>query len=482
MLGKIRHYSIFGLDMKTLITSLIVLFISAAGCFATHLRSGTITVVQQNSNSLTVSITITVFINTIHTNVLFGGDDDILDFGDGSDPDDDGKPGILIPETPHDIMHDLGYGVARASYTIMHTYAGNGIYIISYLEPNRNEGVINMDNSTNTRFYLESKITLGNGKRYESPVVLLSPTFRTIAGEELTTSFASRDTNDYQLLYKVVTPKQKINTEVVNYRLPEKFVINPYNGLVTWDGKFNGAATAGPYAFAVKVTQLDSSGTEVGYVVHDFQILATEQAVSIAMEDEAELDENNAIQISENDSTEIKCIVTAAGVSELILSAYTELSSEQFTFHSYDTVINENEISKIGLLKLVNSSAIVRDHPYAICIRATAPAQEAAIQKDISYLFYPTSERLTLPEIPPAIVGIQNENIREDKYVLYPNPFTDFILLPTEADHIMIFDLQGRKISFEKDRKIDMSHVYPGVYFVEIRSGNHTKIVKAIKK
>ena len=66
---------------------LVALTIFTFQAQATHLRAGEITVRRDACNSLKFWITITVFTNTINTQVLFGGDDDILDFGDNSDPD-----------------------------------------------------------------------------------------------------------------------------------------------------------------------------------------------------------------------------------------------------------------------------------------------------------------------------------------------------------------------------------------------------------
>ena len=97
------------------LTSVIVLIVFVTfQAQATHLRAGEITVRRDACNSLKFWITVTVFTNTINTQVLFGGDDDILDFGDNSDPDNDGIPGILVPETENTLRPDLGEGIATA--------------------------------------------------------------------------------------------------------------------------------------------------------------------------------------------------------------------------------------------------------------------------------------------------------------------------------------------------------------------------------
>src|SRR3954469_9853222 len=98
------------------------LLLLSFSAMATHLRAGEITVRRDACNSLKFWITVTVFTNTINTDVLFGGDDDILDFGDFSDGDNDGKFGILVPLTQNTLRPDLGPGIATASYTVSHTY------------------------------------------------------------------------------------------------------------------------------------------------------------------------------------------------------------------------------------------------------------------------------------------------------------------------------------------------------------------------
>ncbi len=122
---------------------------------ATHLRAGEIIAVRENCSSLTFTITVTVYTNTKDTNVLFGGDTEFLNFGDGTAP-------VAVPETPNTVRLDLNPdgSVATASFTIQHTYPGIGRYTISYREPNRNEGVLNMDASVNTTFYLETVLSV----------------------------------------------------------------------------------------------------------------------------------------------------------------------------------------------------------------------------------------------------------------------------------------------------------------------------------
>src|SRR5688572_11059263 len=101
--------------LRLFLISFLTVIVSI-GSYATHLRAGEIIVERVSCNSLTFRITVTVFTNTINTNVLFGGEDDWLDFGDGTR--------MLVPETANTLRPDLGDGIATAQFTVLHTYSG----------------------------------------------------------------------------------------------------------------------------------------------------------------------------------------------------------------------------------------------------------------------------------------------------------------------------------------------------------------------
>lgn len=204
---------------------------------ASHLRAGEITAERIGCTGLTYRITVTVFTNTINTNVLFGGLEDWLDFGDGNR--------MLVPEQPNLLRPDLGKGIATASFTVTYTYSGNGSYVISYTEPNRNGGVVNMYNSFGTPFYLESRIVvdpfLGCN---DSPKLGVPPIDRGCSGVTWQHNPGAYDANGDSLSYELVVPFKAKNTTVVDYADPaaERFYLNFANG--------NEAGT-GPPSFAI---------------------------------------------------------------------------------------------------------------------------------------------------------------------------------------------------------------------------------------
>lgn len=268
---------------KFLVSIILVLSASISG-YATHLRAGEIIVERVSCNSLTFRITVTVFTNTENTNVLFGGEDDWLDFGDGTRK--------LVPETANTPRPDLGEGIATASYTFVHTYSGFQEYIISYSEPNRNEGVVNMDGSVNTRFYIETKIIvdpfLGCNN---TPKLLVPPIDRACTGVAWFHNPGAYDPDGDSISYEMVIPFREKETQVSNYRDPANakfytnfntgneegtgppsFQINSTDGTITW----NSPGMAGEYNIAFIIKEWRNIGGRwyaTGFVRRDMQII-----------------------------------------------------------------------------------------------------------------------------------------------------------------------------------------------------------------
>ena len=271
--------------IRNVLFSILMVLVISVSSFATHLRAGEIVVERVSCNSLTFRITVTVFTNTKNTNVLFGGEDDWLDFGDGS-------PRILIPETKNTLRPDLGEGIATASFTILHTYSGFQAFIVSYSEPNRNEGVLNMDGSVNTRFYIETQIIIDPFLGCNNtPKLLVPPIDIACTGVAFFHNPGAYDPDGDSLSYELVIPFRDEGTEVVNYRDPSAaefytnhstgneagtgpptFTINPTDGTITWDAP----GMAGEYniAFIIKEwRKIDGVWYSTGYVRRDMQII-----------------------------------------------------------------------------------------------------------------------------------------------------------------------------------------------------------------
>lgn len=266
------------------IIALTIFVLSAAQVHATHLRAGEIIVERVNCQALTFRITIVAYTDCEPANpVLFG--EGFLDFGDGRDP-------IQLPQIQNVERSDLGEGVCTAQFTVEHTYGSPGTYKIGYTEPNRNEGVLNIDNSVNTTFYVETEINidpfLGCNN---SPVLLIPPIDRACPGVAFFHNPGAFDPDGDSISFELVIPKKEFDIQVDGYlplnnpafydnynqgnedfNGPPTFDINPITGEIKWDapgfvGEYN-------IAFIVKEwRKIGGQYFELGYVTRDMQII-----------------------------------------------------------------------------------------------------------------------------------------------------------------------------------------------------------------
>lgn len=275
------------IKLRILFFGFILLFLTKTAD-ATHIRAGEITVQRLNCQSKTFVIYITGYVDLVGGQVTFGGG--TLYFGDGSDPitaiRDDPRVTIIYDEEP--IAGSEGVGITR--FKVEHTYSGNGIYFINYEEPNRNEGIVNMDNSVETPFYIETMVRIDGtlGCNMFLPEMLVPPIDFGCTGVAFFHNPGAFDRDGDSLAFEFVTPKKAKNTFVDNYRvmnnpefggfeegttnIPASLSIDPQTGDMVW----NSPGIAGEYnvAFIVKeYRRLEGEYFLIGSVVRDMQII-----------------------------------------------------------------------------------------------------------------------------------------------------------------------------------------------------------------
>jgi hypothetical protein len=118
---------------------------------ATHIRAGEITARRIDPQSFTYEITLRGYADT-DSQVIFGSNG-TLDYGDGTELviNNDGDK---IPRTR--ITEDTW----MYEFKVRHTFPSARTYTVSFREFYRNENVLNMDNSVNMPFYIETVIVI----------------------------------------------------------------------------------------------------------------------------------------------------------------------------------------------------------------------------------------------------------------------------------------------------------------------------------
>ena len=166
--------------------------------------------------------------------------------------------------------------IQRNVYVGEHTYAAPGIFKLAIEDPNRNYGIVNIPNSVNIPFYIETELIINPFLGNNSSVVLLNPPldFGCINRVYIHNPGAYDPDGD-SLSYKLTICKGAGGQPVPGYIFPHlvdqgnpgSFSINAYNGDLIWDsptlqGEYNVAFIIEEWRF----------GQRIGYVTRDLQI------------------------------------------------------------------------------------------------------------------------------------------------------------------------------------------------------------------
>lgn len=250
---------------------------------ATHIRAGEITARLISCQNFTYEFTLTGYTD-LSSDVQFGGG--TINYGDG-------VTGEFTPGQ-YDYEKDLGDEIAIKVFYREHTFPGPGIYKISYREFNRNPDIVNMDNSVNTPFYIETVIIIDPFLGCNNTPVLLNPPIDDACiGVAFIHNAGAVDADGDSLSYEFTIPKQDLDIPVLNYTFPDEqdralydaktedkkypatFTLDQITGDLVWDAP----GGEGEYNVAFRVVEwrkIEGEWYKLGYVTRDMQIIVTD--------------------------------------------------------------------------------------------------------------------------------------------------------------------------------------------------------------
>jgi gliding motility-associated-like protein len=235
---------------------------------ATHNRAGEITYKQ--IGPLTIEMTIITYTKASSV----AADRDSLDvfWGDGSRQfvvRDNSKTRF----DANDIK--INYYIAN------HTYPGVATYTISFLDPNRVGGILNVNypNSIDIPFFLSTTFTLLDQQfqGFNNSAILLQPPIDIGCVNKLFIHNPNAyDADGDSLAYELAAPLAGLNTPVPGYKYPDEigavggnsFTINVITGEVRW----NSPKLQGEYNIAIRIKEY-RNGKLINVILRDMQIL-----------------------------------------------------------------------------------------------------------------------------------------------------------------------------------------------------------------
>jgi hypothetical protein len=191
------------------------------------------------------------------------------------------------------IINQPGYKVLKSIYSIIHTYPGPGGYTIRSQDPNRNSGVINIPNSGNVLFYIESHLDISSFSSLNS-----SPESSNIPTQlaSITSCFyynsGATDADGDSLSYSL-NP-----CNATGFTFPAgSFSINNATGLLSWCN----IPAAGEYDFGISIKEWRKNTTgvwqQIGYVNREMQVIVVLWQLNAL---ENQIPDNNGIQVYPN--------------------------------------------------------------------------------------------------------------------------------------------------------------------------------------
>ncbi|MCU0353855.1 MAG: Ig-like domain-containing protein [Cytophagales bacterium] len=228
----------------------IAFFLVALGLFcaqraqATHLRAGQITAVRDvtNLNVFTYVITLTLYRETLGVNQPQAE----LVFRQAN-----GQAIIAQQVVENPVRRLVKNMTEELVFTMRFNFPSPGKYIVSFTEANRTADIVNIANSVNTPFHIETMILVNPALGVNNTPLLLNPPIdAAIVGQRFCHNAAAFDVDGDSLAYRLSVPGQSRTGAVAGYRSPETvgpplgqqeaggtptFAINPLTGDVCWD-------------------------------------------------------------------------------------------------------------------------------------------------------------------------------------------------------------------------------------------------------
>ncbi|WPP50984.1 T9SS type B sorting domain-containing protein [Catalinimonas niigatensis] len=365
--------------MKNYLFLLIAFFSSGLiqHLYATHIRAGEITAELVSCQGYTYRITITGYEDT-ESGIEFG--EGVLDMGDGN-------VFILDPNTDF-VTRTIIDGDKQIRVTVfekVYTFPGAGGYTITYREQNRNQYILNMANSVETPFFIQTQVNADPFFCNTTPVLTNPPVDGAVVGQTFTHNPGAYDKDGDSLAFKMVVPLQDKGLVVDDYTYPDEYdrdrgdntnpirqdgsqpvflEIDAETGTVTWDAPAN----PGEYNISFIIEEwrkIEGEWVFLGYVTRDMQIIVEDA-------------DNERPEIADLPDT---CIVAGSLVEWAVPAndpdgdqMYFTAFGEAFDFQSSPATFSPDAMTPVnspaeGLLRWQTSCAQVRTAPYQMNIK-----------------------------------------------------------------------------------------------------------------
>jgi hypothetical protein len=425
-----------------LYTSFLLLLISFSA-FATHNKGGEIT--YQHISGFTYQIKVTTYTKTSGNSIQ--ADRSFLDsvpFGDGTFSLFDRTGFVDLAGDPI-----LDNNTRVNTYMNTHTYPAEGVYTISLKDYNRNADIINIPNSVNVAFSIQTDIVVFDPAIHcvnNSVIPSQTPFFLSAVGTPYIHNPAAFDPDGDSLSFELVPCNSDLNTPVPGYFYPPGITINSLNGEIKW----NGNNTVGTYNIAVKISEWRQQ-IKVGYVTRDFEIIVFPSAPSYYFGNTSTIpvDPGGNFSVNVQPANPVNLSfyfedVTAASVSLRTLEE--NFSSNAPTITLDNSIPNKVQVN----FQWVPDASQIRNNPYIFVFRGKTGATSDSLEDDLSLMVFVNGTYNDLcPSFPNFYTAVNDFNQDDFNIKFLPNPAHEKITIQIPnftTFNVDVYDLMGNKL------------------------------------
>jgi gliding motility-associated-like protein len=250
--------------MKRALFLLLLCCLTAVSLKATHNRAGEITYRYLGGFQYEATIITYTFTDSPADRPELG-----INWGDGSTD--------TIPRINGNGDGEIiGNQIKKNIYIGLHTFPGPAVYEISFEDPNRNGGVVNIPNSVNIAFFVSSTLIINPFLGVNNSCQLLNPPIdQACAGQVFVHNAGAFDPDGDSLSYRIVECRAENGEVIPGFTQPpatQSFSLDPFTGDLVWDSPPSTSVGEFNVAFVIEEWR---QGILVGRVTRDMQITVT---------------------------------------------------------------------------------------------------------------------------------------------------------------------------------------------------------------
>lgn len=251
---------------------------SAQSSWATHNRAGEI-LYKYIGNGVNLTYEFTIVTYTKRSGPSISADRPRLeiDYGDGTIDSIDRVSQVLIEGVESDFSD-----IYKNEYVGVHTFPGPFTYVVSFVDRNRVDDIINIGGSVDIPFSVSDTVKILDPTFFgfnSSPILLQPPIDNATIGFPFKHNPNAFDIDGDSLSYQLIVPAQSPGIAVPAYAFPDQIAagannnitINQATGEITWDSP----QQIGLYNIAILISEF-RNGICVGTLVRDMQIRVEE--------------------------------------------------------------------------------------------------------------------------------------------------------------------------------------------------------------